>query len=68
LCLTLNVFYEKEDILWKRGTKAYALGRKKALKLEDIWRIRIRLELEERLEELALFNLAVDGKCQVKLA
>ncbi|CAH8242149.1 Site-specific recombinase, phage integrase family [Vibrio aestuarianus] len=44
---------------WNKGLR---VGQKKALKLEDIWRIRIRLELEERLEELALFNLAVDSK------
>lgn len=50
---------------WNKGLR---VGQKKALKLEDIWRIRIRLELEERLEELALFNLAVDSKYQVKLA
>lgn len=36
---------------WNKGLR---VGQKKALKLEDIWRIRIRLELEERLEELKL--------------
>lgn len=41
---------------WNKGKR---VGQKKAFKLEDIWRIRIRLELEERLFELALFNLAV---------
>ena len=35
---------------------------KKAFKLEDIWRIRIRLELENNLEQLAIFNLAIDSK------
>lgn len=44
---------------WNKGIR---VGQKKALKLEDIWRIRIRLELEKRFEELSLFNLAVDSK------
>ncbi|HBY7535623.1 TPA: integrase [Klebsiella pneumoniae] len=44
---------------WNKGIR---VGQKKALKLEDIWRIRIRLELEKRFEELSLFNLAIDSK------
>lgn len=44
---------------WNKGKR---VGQKKAFKLEDIWRIRIRLELEERLFELTLFNLAIDSK------
>ena len=44
---------------WNKGKR---VGQKKAFKLEDIWRIRIRLELEERLFELVLFNLAIDCK------
>ena len=35
------------------------VGQKKAFKLEDIWRIRIQLEIENKLEQLALFNLAL---------
>jgi len=38
------------------------VGQKKAFKLEEIWRIRIRLEIENKLEHLALFNLAIDSK------
>lgn len=38
------------------------VGQKKAFKLEEIWRIRIRLEIENKLEQLALFNLAIDSK------
>ncbi len=44
---------------WNKGKR---VGQKKAFKLEDIWHIRIRLELEERIFELALFNLAIDSK------
>ncbi|HGS4461035.1 TPA: tyrosine-type recombinase/integrase [Vibrio metschnikovii] len=38
------------------------LGQKKPFKLEDIWRIRTRLEIEGNLMELALLNLAIDSK------
>lgn len=34
----------------------------KPFKLEDIWRIRIRLEIEGNIMELALLNLAIDCK------
>jgi hypothetical protein len=32
------------------------------LKVREIWAIRIRLQLAERLRDLALFNLAIDSK------
>ncbi len=44
---------------WNKGKR---VGQKKAFKLEDIWRIRIRLEIEHNLEQLVLFNLAIDSK------
>lgn len=49
---------------WNKGKR---VGQKKAFKLEDYilnnkWRIRIRLEIENKLEQLALFNLAIDSK------
>lgn len=34
----------------------------KPFKLEDIWRIRTRLEIERNIQELALLNLAIDCK------
>lgn len=36
--------------------------KKASLRLKEIWAIRIRLQLAERVRELALFNLAVDSK------
>ena len=42
--------------------KEQIVGQKKALRLEEIWRIRTRLELEERQKELTIFNLALDSK------
>ena len=35
---------------------------KPPLKIEEIWAIRIRLQLEERIRDLAMFNLAIDSK------
>ena len=38
------------------------VGQKSPLKLKEIWAIRIRLELFQRVRDLALFNLAIDSK------
>jgi integrase len=37
-------------------------GQKPPLKVKEIWAIRIRLQLEERIRDLAMFNLAIDSK------
>ncbi|NGZ65343.1 integrase [Vibrio aestuarianus] len=37
-------------------------GIKRLFKLEEIWRIRTRLELENDLMQLALLNLVIDSK------
>jgi integrase len=44
------------------GTRARLVGQKAPLKLKEIWAIRIRLQLAEKTRDLALFNLAIDGK------
>jgi len=44
---------------WNKGK---LVGQKAPLRLKDIWAIRIRLQLAERIRELAMFNLAVDSK------
>jgi integrase len=44
---------------WNRGKLT---GQKPPLKLKEIWAIRIRLQLNNRLRDLALFNLAIDSK------
>ena len=43
---------------WNKGK---LLGQKPPLKLKEIWAIRIRLQLDHRVRELALFNLAIVG-------
>src|ERR1700680_501422 len=44
---------------WNKGK---LIGQKPPLKLKEIWAIRIRLQLNHRARELALFNLAIDSK------
>lgn len=47
------------SIPWNKGK---LLGQKPPLKLKELWAIRIRLQLDHRARELALFNLAIDSK------
>ncbi len=44
---------------WNKGKLT---GQKAPLRLQDIWAIRVRLQLSEHLRDLALFNLAIDSK------
>src|SRR5271155_4157530 len=44
---------------WNKGRLT---GQKRALKPKDVWSIRVRLQLEHRTRDLALFNLAIDSK------
>lgn len=42
--------------------KSRIIGQKRPLQISHIWGIRIRLELEGKIRDLALFNMAVDSK------
>src|ERR1700692_3837923 len=42
--------------------KGRLTGQKRPLKPKDVWAIRVRLQLEHRARDLALFNLAIDSK------
>ncbi len=44
---------------WNKGK---LVGQKSPLKLHENWTIRIRLQLGERVRDLALFNLAINSK------
>ena len=44
---------------WNKGK---IIGQKAPFKLKDIWALRIRLQMESRVRELALFNLGIDSK------
>jgi integrase len=48
-----------KHIPWNKGK---LLGQKPPLKLKQIWSIRIRLQISNRVRDLALFNLAIDSK------
>lgn len=45
---------------YRPRNKGRLIGPKSPLKLQLIWAIRIRLELGQRLRDLALFDLAID--------
>jgi hypothetical protein len=38
------------------------VGQKAPFKVRDIWALRVRLQKENRVRELALFNLGIDSK------
>src|SRR5574341_1383062 len=42
--------------------KSKIVGQTAPFKLEDIWALRVRLRVEDRVRELALFNLGIDSK------
>ena len=44
---------------WNKGK---LVGQKAPLKLRDIWAIRVRLQMQERVRELALLDLGIDSK------
>lgn len=44
---------------WNKGK---IIGQKAPFKLRDIWALRLRFQMENRVRELALFNLGIDSK------
>ena len=46
-------------IPWNKGK---ITGQKPPLKLNEVWAIRIRLQIADKKRDLALFNLALDSK------
>ncbi|TMV35770.1 integrase, partial [Thioclava sp. BHET1] len=44
---------------WNKGR---IVGQKRPLEPKHVWAIRVRLEIAQRIRELALFNLAIDSK------
>ena len=51
--------YKPKQAPWNKGKLS---GQKRPLKLQEIWAIRIRLQLAGNSHDLALFNLAIDSK------
>ena len=56
---TIPAFVGYAKAPWNKGR---LIGQKRPLKPKDVWAIRIRLQLEDRKRDLALFNLAIDSK------
>ena len=50
---------DSKHVPWNRGK---LIGQKPPLKPKEVWAIRIRLQLDSRRRDLALFNLALDSK------
>ncbi len=44
---------------WNKGK---IVGQKAPFKVKDVWALRVRLQMENRVRELALFNLGIDSK------
>jgi hypothetical protein len=44
---------------WNKGK---IVGQKATFKVKDIWALRVRFQIEGRVQELALFNLGIDSK------
>lgn len=44
---------------WNKGV---IVGQKSPFKLKEIWAIRVRLQLQHRIRELAMFDLGLDSK------
>ena len=51
--------YKLEKVPWNKGK---LVGQKRPLKLQEIWAIRIRLQIDTQHRDPALFNLAIDSK------
>lgn len=55
----MSVIVNTQPIPWNKGK---LIGQKPPLKLQEIWSIRVRLEIAKKYRDLALFNLAIDSK------
>ncbi len=57
------MFPQKENNQKQRPwNKGRLVGQKPPLKLKEIWEIRIRLRIDKKYTDPALFNLAIDSK------
>jgi integrase len=46
-------------IPWNKGK---LVGQKPALKQKEVWEIRVHLQMQHKIRDLAMFNLAIDSK------
>jgi hypothetical protein len=59
LTMLFLTYLPKKQAPWNKGK---LVGQKPPLMLREIWAIRIRLQIADRVRDLALFNLAIDSK------
>ena len=52
----------RRRLIASHGTRAKSSARRRPSSSEDIWALRVRLQMESRVRELALFNLGIDSK------
>ena len=57
--MTLLTHVTETKVPWNKGKLC---GQKPPLKLQEIWTIRVHLQMANRIRDLALFNLAIDSK------
>lgn len=48
-----------ERVPWNKGK---IIGAKPPLRQKHVWSIRTKLQVEDRIRDLALFNVAIDSK------
>ncbi|MCZ2496144.1 tyrosine-type recombinase/integrase [Xylophilus sp. Kf1] len=58
----MDIVFTGKSALRRAWNKDKIVGQKTPLRLQDIWAIRVRLQLSKRTRDLALFNLAIDSK------
>lgn len=51
--------HDQDRAPWNKGK---LMGQKLPLTLQEIWSIRMRLQSQKRIRDMALFNLAIDSK------
>ena len=54
-----NTVEQAQHAPWNKGV---IVGQKSPFKLKEIWAIRVRLQLQHRVRELAMFDLGLDSK------
>ena len=58
-----NTYLQTSEVHTRRHhSKGKLVGQKPPLKPNEVWSIRARLQIEKKIRDLALFNLAIDSK------
>jgi len=55
----MNTTTQCKTSAWNKGR---LVGQKLPLRIQDVWAIRVRLQVTNNLREIALFDLALDSK------